>query len=159
MGRQPRAAAGVQGGGAARSWHGGPPGFPWSTEAGNSGAEGKALRRRPAKPRCRHMPTRCFLPAWIPFYYLTAKLCAPSIPDLSLHRLGGFRTQQPKLCSRWGPACALGTSPQRQCTPTSPRGHPRLGRRHSSSANLPAGSGRGHRALRLCKLNLAFGRD
>lgn len=25
----------------------------------------------------------------------------PSIPDLSLHRLGGFGTQQPELCSRW----------------------------------------------------------
>lgn len=65
------------GGGAARSWHSGPPGFPWSSEAGNSGAEGKALRRRPPEARCRHMPTRCFLPAWIPLCYLTAKLCAP----------------------------------------------------------------------------------
>lgn len=63
------------GGGAARSWHSGPPGFPWSSEAGNSGPEGKALRRRLPESSCHHMPTRCFLPAWIPPSCLTYRLC------------------------------------------------------------------------------------
>lgn len=76
MGSQPRAAAGVPGAGrhapdtAARQ-------ASLSSEAGNSGAGGRALRRRPPGPSCRHMPTRCFLPAWIPPCSLRAKPYAP----------------------------------------------------------------------------------
>lgn len=79
------------GGGAAHSGHSRPPGCPWSSEAGNRGAEGKALRRRPPEPHCRHMPTRCSF------------LRGSHSPIQPPNRvpLSSSSTQQPELCSRW----------------------------------------------------------
>lgn len=135
------------GGGAARSGHSRHPGCPWSSEGS----------RAPLPPHAHQMFPYC---VDLSLPYPPAQPCAP-LPDFTppLGWLQNPAARALQQVGRWGPACALGTSPQCQCPPTSPRGHPRLGGRHRRSANLPAGSGRGHRALRVCKLNLAFGRD
>lgn len=105
MGRRPRAAAGVQGAGRHA------PGTAAIQAAPGHLRLGIGELKAP-EPRCRHMPTRCFLPTWIPLSYPPAQPCAP-LPDLSFHRLGGFRTQPPELCSRWagGDPPALSGSP------------------------------------------------
>lgn len=78
----------------------------------------------------------------------------PSTPNSQPHYAGGARTQQQELWqlphsagSRWGPASALWSPPQYQC-PANLCGHPHQGRRRRrGTANLPAGSGRGHTSL------------
>lgn len=142
------------GGGAARSGHSRHPGCPWSSEAGNRRAEGS---RAPLPPHAHQM-----FPSYVDPTLLSTRPTVCSSPRSFVPPPGWLQnpaTRALQQVGRWGPACALGKSPQCQCPPTGPRGHPRLGGRHGRSANLPAGSGRGHRALRVCKLNLAFGRD
>lgn len=66
VGRQPRAAAGVQGAGRHAPGTAARQASPGHLRPGIRDLKVKVLRSSIPEPSCRHMPTRWFLPTWIP---------------------------------------------------------------------------------------------
>ncbi|MEJ1287098.1 hypothetical protein NN561_018113 [Cricetulus griseus] len=77
VGRQPRAAAGVQGAGRHAPGPAARQAYPGHLRPGIRDLKARRSGARFQSPSCSHTPTRWFLPTWIPLPYLVSKPCAP----------------------------------------------------------------------------------